>query len=119
MSVIAESLSATRKSLGALTVERLLPAAARQAVGPFLFLDHIGPAVFEPGQGVRIANIMIGGPAEKAGIKAGRFEVPDLECAVTMIAGGLLAIMRAMRRKEIGADGPERAAARGTGALRR
>ncbi len=46
----------------------------------------------------------------KAGIKAGRFEVPDLECAVTMIAGALLAVMRAMRGKEIGADGPERAA---------
>lgn len=46
----------------------------------------------------------------KTGIKAGRFEVPDIECAVTMIAGALLAVMRSMRRKEIGADGPERAA---------
>ncbi|HET8730892.1 MAG TPA: pirin family protein [Moraxellaceae bacterium] len=54
MSVITQSLAATRKNLGALTVERLLPAAARQAVGPFLFLDHIGPATLAPGQGVDV-----------------------------------------------------------------
>ncbi len=46
-----------------------------------------------------------------AGIKAGRFEVPDLECAVTMIGGGVLSITRTLRRMEIGADAPERAAA--------
>ena len=28
---------------GGFTVRRLLPAAARQAVGPFLFFDHFGP----------------------------------------------------------------------------
>ena len=30
-------------------VKRLLPAALRQRVGPFIFLDHMGPAVFKPG----------------------------------------------------------------------
>lgn len=30
-------------------VRRLLPAAGRQAVGPFVFLDHMGPATFPPG----------------------------------------------------------------------
>ena len=28
---------------GGFTVRRFLPAAARQAVGPFLFFDHFGP----------------------------------------------------------------------------
>lgn len=54
MSVITESLTGTRKALGALTVTRLLPAPTRQAVGPFLFLDHMGPAVLAPGEGVDV-----------------------------------------------------------------
>lgn len=29
-------------------VKRLLPAAQQQSVGPFLFFDHMGPALFEP-----------------------------------------------------------------------
>ncbi|UCE30618.1 MAG: pirin family protein, partial [Burkholderiales bacterium] len=29
-------------------VRRLLPAAAARSVGPFVFLDHMGPARFEP-----------------------------------------------------------------------
>ncbi len=34
---------------GGFTVRRLLPAAARQAVGPFLFFDHFGPVTAHPG----------------------------------------------------------------------
>ncbi|HVL01595.1 MAG TPA: pirin family protein [Dongiaceae bacterium] len=30
------------------SVKRLLPAAQRQRVGPFIFLDHMGPATFAP-----------------------------------------------------------------------
>ena len=33
---------------GGFTVRRLLPAAKRQAVGPFLFFDHFGPAEQRP-----------------------------------------------------------------------
>jgi redox-sensitive bicupin YhaK (pirin superfamily) len=33
---------------GGLTVRRVLPAAARQAVGPFLFFDHFGPITAGP-----------------------------------------------------------------------
>ncbi len=33
---------------GGFLVRRLLPAAARQAVGPFLFFDHFGPTVARP-----------------------------------------------------------------------
>ncbi|HSY27034.1 MAG TPA: pirin family protein [Burkholderiaceae bacterium] len=32
-------------------VRRLLPAAARQSVGPFLFFDHFGPIQIQPGKG--------------------------------------------------------------------
>ena len=34
---------------GGLMVRRLLPAAARRAVGPFVFFDHFGPIEVEPG----------------------------------------------------------------------
>ena len=38
------SLHPHKKDLGGgFVVRRLLPAAARQAVGPFLFFDHFGP----------------------------------------------------------------------------
>ncbi len=40
--------------LGGFTVRRALPAAARQMVGPFIFLDQMGPAAFTPGQGVDV-----------------------------------------------------------------
>ena len=31
------------RDVGAFTVRRALPAAQRQMVGPFIFLDHVGP----------------------------------------------------------------------------
>ena len=34
---------------GGFTVRRLLPAAQRQTVGPFLFFDHFGPVTAHPG----------------------------------------------------------------------
>lgn len=33
---------------GALTVRRVLPAAARRSVGPFVFFDHFGPVTLPP-----------------------------------------------------------------------
>jgi redox-sensitive bicupin YhaK (pirin superfamily) len=54
MTVIAEVLAGSRKSLGGFALQRLLPAAARQSVGPFIFLDHFGPAALAPGAGVDV-----------------------------------------------------------------
>jgi redox-sensitive bicupin YhaK (pirin superfamily) len=42
------------RSLGEFDVRRVLPAAKRRMVGPFVFLDHMGPAVFEPGHGIAV-----------------------------------------------------------------
>jgi redox-sensitive bicupin YhaK (pirin superfamily) len=39
------------RGVGSLPVARLLPAARRRMVGPFIFLDHMGPIVLEPGAG--------------------------------------------------------------------
>lgn len=49
MSVLM-TLSGHDKDLGGgFTVRRLLPAAQRQSVGPFLFFDHFGPVTIAPG----------------------------------------------------------------------
>src|SRR6478609_11890054 len=38
-----------RKDLGGFEVGRVLPFAQRRMVGPFIFLDHMGPAEFTAG----------------------------------------------------------------------
>jgi redox-sensitive bicupin YhaK (pirin superfamily) len=40
--------------LGGFTVRRALPSTRRRMVGPFIFLDHMGPAEFRTGQGVDV-----------------------------------------------------------------
>jgi len=42
------------RSLGEFDVRRVLPAAERRMVGPFIFLDHMGPAEFAAGQGMAV-----------------------------------------------------------------
>ncbi|MEO8248267.1 MAG: pirin family protein [Burkholderiales bacterium] len=42
------------KDLGGFTVRRVLPAANRRMVGPFIFFDHLGPAEFAPGEGISV-----------------------------------------------------------------
>ena len=42
------------RDLGGFNVRRLLPAAGSRMVGPFIFLDHMGPAVMERGSGVDV-----------------------------------------------------------------
>jgi redox-sensitive bicupin YhaK (pirin superfamily) len=42
------------RDLGGFSVRRILPAGGLQTVGPFIFFDHIGPAVFAPGTGVDV-----------------------------------------------------------------
>jgi len=54
MSVISLTIPARSKDLGGFTVGRILPFAKRHLVGPFIFLDHMGPAVFAEGQGMDV-----------------------------------------------------------------
>ncbi|WP_346840069.1 pirin family protein [Microbulbifer sp. SAOS-129_SWC] len=42
------------KDLGGFSVRRCLPNAARRAVGPWIFFDHMGPAQFAAGQGIDV-----------------------------------------------------------------
>lgn len=54
MSAIDLIISPRRRDLGGFEVGRVLPFAKRRSVGPFVFFDHMGPAVFAPGQGIDV-----------------------------------------------------------------
>ncbi len=47
-------IDAKRKDLGGFEVGRILPFVKKRTVGPFVFLDHLGPAAFGPGQGIDV-----------------------------------------------------------------
>ncbi|WP_354687147.1 pirin family protein [Cupriavidus necator] len=54
MSAIEHLLKPHVRDLGDFTVRRLLPAAATQTVGPFIFFDHMGPVQLPPGEGADV-----------------------------------------------------------------
>lgn len=54
MNVIVTRVRGKVHELGGFTVRRVLPSLACRSVGPFLFLDHIGPGRFEPGHGIDV-----------------------------------------------------------------
>ncbi len=47
-------LRAHPRDIGGFAVRRVLPAAAKQMVGPFNFFDHMGPARLAPGGGLDV-----------------------------------------------------------------
>ena len=51
---LAALIEARPRDLGGFTVGRVLPAPARKLIGPFIFFDHMGPAVFPPGRGIDV-----------------------------------------------------------------
>jgi redox-sensitive bicupin YhaK (pirin superfamily) len=48
-------IDAKAKDIAGFAVRRALPVAQRRAVGPFVFLDQMGPALLSSGQGLDIA----------------------------------------------------------------
>src|SRR5450755_1219800 len=55
-SPIAMVLKPHTKDLGGFEVQRLLPSLDAPMVGPFIFFDHFGPAIFAPGGGVAVRS---------------------------------------------------------------
>ncbi|PYS94431.1 MAG: hypothetical protein DMF50_12520 [Acidobacteria bacterium] len=53
-SAVAAIIDARNRDVGGYAVRRLLPSRARRLVGPFIFFDHMGPAVFAPGEGIDV-----------------------------------------------------------------
>ena len=54
MSAIELTIIPREKSLGGFSVSRVLPSLERRMVGPFIFLDHMGPADFAPHDGIDV-----------------------------------------------------------------
>ena len=51
---MAYRLKSATKDLGGFNVSRILPNAQKRTVGPFVFIDHMGPTVFPAGQGINV-----------------------------------------------------------------
>ena len=52
--VIVDRIAGRVRDLGGFSVKRVLPIAHRKMVGPFVFLDEMGPARFAPGGGIDV-----------------------------------------------------------------
>ncbi|WP_348733867.1 pirin family protein [Rheinheimera texasensis] len=51
---IVKIIQPREKDLGGFSVRRLLPVAGQQMVGPWIFFDHMGPAFFSAGSGIKV-----------------------------------------------------------------
>ena len=54
MSAIAQVVESRKRDLGGFEVRRVLPWAGGRMVGPFIFLDQLGPVEFAPGHGIDV-----------------------------------------------------------------
>ncbi len=51
---ILDRIAGRARDLGGFSVKRVLPIAHRKLIGPFVFLDEMGPAQFAPGGGIDV-----------------------------------------------------------------
>jgi redox-sensitive bicupin YhaK (pirin superfamily) len=51
---IVQRIAGRARDLGGFSVARVLPAPQRRALGPFVFFDEMGPAMFAPGTGIDV-----------------------------------------------------------------
>jgi redox-sensitive bicupin YhaK (pirin superfamily) len=54
MSAIAQVVESRSRDLGGFEVRRILPYGGTRMVGPFIFLDHLGPVTFAAGRGIDV-----------------------------------------------------------------
>jgi redox-sensitive bicupin YhaK (pirin superfamily) len=52
---VAQVIEPRARDIGGFAVRRILPHMRRRTVGPFIFLDHMGPADLPPGEGLDVA----------------------------------------------------------------
>jgi len=51
---MAKQLSSHKKDLGGFSVSRIIPHVEARSIGPFVFVDHMGPAHFPAGSGINV-----------------------------------------------------------------
>ena len=83
--------------LGGFFVRRALPSAQRRMVGPFIFLDHMGPAEFRAGQGIDVRPHPHIGLATVTYLFAGEIMHRDSPGSVAAITPGAVNWMSAGR----------------------
>ena len=76
MSAIAQAIQGRPRDIGGLQVRRILPYGGGRMVGPFIFLDHMGPVQFAAGMGLDVKTMASGG-----GCDANVFNRKGIECA--------------------------------------
>jgi redox-sensitive bicupin YhaK (pirin superfamily) len=54
LALVELTIEPRARSLGEFDVRRILPSAKRRMVGPFVFLDHMGPAELARGKGIAV-----------------------------------------------------------------
>lgn len=51
---LGKEIEPVARDLGGFSVRRVLPAPGQRSLGPFIFFDHMGPSVLQPGQGIDV-----------------------------------------------------------------
>jgi len=90
-------IQARERDLGGFTVKRVLPHGRRRMVGPFIFLDQMGPVRFPSGKGIDVRPHPHIGLATVTYLLRGEFEHRDSLGTVQMIYPGELNWMIAGR----------------------
>jgi redox-sensitive bicupin YhaK (pirin superfamily) len=85
------------RQVGSFAVSRLLPAGKRRMVGPFVFIDHMGPVTISPGSGFDVGPHPHIGLSTTTYLIAGEILHRDSLGSVQLIKPGDLAIMTAGR----------------------
>lgn len=83
------------RDLGGFEVRRALPHGKKQTVGPFIFLDQVGPTVFQPGQGLDVRPHPHIGISTVTYLHAGSFLHTDSLGTVQTIEPGAVNLMTA------------------------
>src|SRR5579864_4431360 len=94
---IAQLIVPRSVDLGGFQVHRALPSARSRMVGPFIFFDHFGPAVFKAGDGVDVRPHPHIGLATVTYLFEGRMFHRDSEGNALEIAPGAMNLMTAGR----------------------
>ncbi|MGE0463415.1 MAG: pirin family protein [Vicinamibacterales bacterium] len=76
------------RDLGGFQVQRVLPSSRRKMVGPFIFLDQMGPAILQPGEGIDVRPHPHIGLATVTYLSAGEFLHRDSVGSVVTIRPG-------------------------------
>ena len=95
-----EIIAPRNRSIGASTVRRVLPSAKRRTVGPFIFLDLIGPETIPAGRSMNVDAHPHIGLSTLTYLFDGRMVHRDSTGAVQAIEPGAVNWINGLRRSQ-------------------